>query len=141
MSDPIRVRLAPLVLAACGGGGSSSSQVKLTPSAYVMQAAKKSARATSEHVELKAATAVQGQPVVITGNGDFDNAKRAGSMTAHANLQGLDVQIDEVLDGTTIYMKSPLLQAAIPAGKTWLKVDLAKVAKAKELQVSDSQLG
>lgn len=126
---------APLLLAACGGG-SSVSQVKLTPSAYVLQSAQKSAQATSEHVDLKITTATQGQSVAVTGAGDFDNAKHEGAMTVHANLQGIDLQIDEVISGTEIYMKSPLLQAAIPKGKTWLKIDLAKVGKAQGIDFS-----
>jgi hypothetical protein len=127
---------APLLLAACGGGGSSSSQSSLTPSAYVLQSAKKSAKITSEHVAFTATTSVQGQSVVITADGDFDNAQHAGAMTVHANLQGVDVQLDEVLHGTTIYMKSPLLQSAIPAGKTWLKIDLEKLGKSRGFDFS-----
>jgi hypothetical protein len=127
---------APLLLAACGGGGKSSSEVKLAPVAYVKQAAQKSAQATSEHVELKVTATVQGSPFSMSGAGDFDNANRSGSMTVHANVQGLDVQIDEVLDGTTIYLKSPLFAAALPAGKTWLKLDLEKVGKAQGIDLS-----
>jgi hypothetical protein len=57
-------------------------------------------------------------------------------MTVHANVQGLDVEIDEVLDGTIVYMKSPLFAAALPAGKTWLKLDLAKVGKSQGIDLS-----
>lgn len=121
----------PLVLAACGGGGSSSSEVKLTPTAYVMQAAKKSAGATSEHVQLQATATVQGQKIVMNGDGDFDVAADVGAMTMHANIGGLDLQIDEVLSKTTIYMKSPFFTASLPAGKTWMKLDLQKVAQSQ----------
>jgi hypothetical protein len=127
---------APLLLAACGGGSSSSGQVQLAPVAYVKQAAKKSAQAPSEHVELKATATVQGNPLALSGAGDFDNANKSGSMTVHANVQGLDVQIDEVMDGTTIYMKSPLFAAALPAGKTWMKLDLEKVGKSQGVDLS-----
>jgi LppX_LprAFG lipoprotein len=129
--------LSPLVLAACGSGGSSSgSSPQLTPAAYVMKAAKKSSAAPSEHVKLQATAGVQGQQVDITGSGDFDNTTRQGSMTAHASLGGLDMQIDEVMDGTTIYMKSPLFAAALPSGKTWLKLDLQKFGAAKGIDFS-----
>jgi membrane-associated protease RseP (regulator of RpoE activity) len=121
---------APLALAACGSG-SKSSQVKLSAAAYVKQAAAKSAQATSEHVDLNGSAAVQGQQVVITGSGDFDNSTHQGSMTAHATVSGLDLQIDEVLDGTNLYMKSPLFAATLPAGKTWLKLDLQKLGQAR----------
>ena len=136
---PLAVLLAaaaPLLLVACGGGSSSSKQVQLTPVAYVKQAAKKSAAAPSEHLELKATATLQGNPFALTGSGDFDNTKKTGRMTVHANVQGLDMQIDEVLDGTTIYMKSPLFAAALPAGKTWMKLDLEKVGKSQGVDLS-----
>jgi LppX_LprAFG lipoprotein len=134
----IVLALAPLVLAACGSGGGSkgSSGPKLSPAAYVVKAAKKSSSAPSEHVKMQAATSVQGQEVDISGSGDFDNTSHQGSMTAHATVGGIDLQIDEILDGTTIYMKSPLFAAALPAGKTWLKLDLEKVGKTKGIDLS-----
>ena len=128
---------APLALTACGGGSSSSTKtVDLTPVASVKAAAQKSAQATSEHVDLNATATVQGSPFAITGSGDFDSAKKTGQMTAHANLQGIDMQIDEVLDGTALYLKSPLFSAALPAGKSWLKLDLEKVGKAQGVDLS-----
>lgn len=126
----------PLVLVACGGGSSSSKQVDLNPVAYVQQAAKQSAQAPSEHVDLSATATLQGNPFSLTGAGDFDSAKKSGQMTVHANVQGLDMQIDEVLDGTTIYLKSPLLSASLPAGKTWMKLDLQKAGKAEGVDLS-----
>jgi hypothetical protein len=125
----------PLALTACGSG-SKSSQVKLSPAAYVKQAAAKSAQATSEHVDLNGSAAFQGQQVVVTGSGDFDNSTHQGSMTAHATVGGIDLQIDEVLDGPTLYLKSPLFSATLPAGKTWVKLDLQKLGKASGVDFS-----
>jgi hypothetical protein len=127
---------APFLLAACGGGSSSSKQVQLSPLASVKHAATQSAQAPSEHVDLTANATLQGNPFALTGAGDFDNAAKRGWMSVHANLQGLDVQIDEVLDGTTIYVKSPLLSAALPAGKTWMKLDLEKAGKSRGVDFS-----
>jgi hypothetical protein len=130
--------LAPLVLAACGSGGGSgskSSGPSLSPAAYVTKAARKTSTAPSEHVKMQAVASVQGQEVDISGVGDFDNTSHRGSMTAHATLGGVDLQIDEILDGTTIYMKSPLFAATLPAGKTWLKLDLEKVGKTKGIDL------
>jgi hypothetical protein len=128
---------APLLLAACGGGSSGSRPVQsLTPVAYVKQAAHKSAQAPSEHVDLSATATLQGNPFSLKGAGDFDNVKKSGQMTVHANVQGIDMQIDEVLDGTTIYLKSPLFSAALPAGKDWMKLDLEKVGKAEGVDLS-----
>lgn len=133
----VAVAALPLLLAACGGGSSSGSQgTSLTPVAYVVQAAKKTSSATSEHADMKATASFQGQQVVVSGSGDFDNAKHVGSFQVHANLAGVDMAIDEVLDGTAIYLKSPLLTAGLPQGKTWMKIDLQKVGASKGLDFS-----
>jgi hypothetical protein len=66
--------------------------------------------------------------VTIDGTGDFDNAKKQGSMHADFSASGLSGTLDEVLNGTTIYLQSPLLTSNLPKGKTWLKLDLQKAA-------------
>jgi predicted small lipoprotein YifL len=57
----------PLVLAACGGGGGSglppSSTHAATPLAFVQASAKKTAAATSEHLDMVVSASVQGQKV------------------------------------------------------------------------------
>lgn len=129
----------PLLLAACGGGKHSSAgttTVQLAPTAYVKQAAAKTARAESEHAKLDGTVTLQGQTVMMTGEGDFDNAKHQGTMEVHAKVAGVDVQIDEVLDGTSIYLRSPLLAAAIPSGKTWMKLDLEKLGRSQGVDFS-----
>jgi uncharacterized protein YdeI (BOF family) len=129
----------PLLLAACGGGKQSSSgstTVQLAPTAYVKEAASKTAKAESEQAKLDGTVTLQGQTVELTGEGDFDNAQHQGTMQVHAKVAGVDVQIDEVLDGTSIYLRSPLLAAAIPNGKTWMKLDLEKLGKAQGVDFS-----
>jgi len=121
--------VAPALLAACGSGASSSSHVTLSPVASVKQSAKKTAQATSEHMALTASAAVSGQKIAMTGSGRFDNTKKQGDLTVHASVAGLDLPIEAVEDGTTIYLKSAIFQAALPAGKSWVKVDLQKTGK------------
>jgi hypothetical protein len=129
----VLVAAAPLLLAACGGGGGkSSSDVKLTPVAYVKQAAQKSAQATSERMVMTGnATTAQGK-VDLSARGVFDNEKSLGSMELRINAAGVEVPFDIVLDKTTIYMKSPLM-TDLPAGKTWAKIDGEKAAAAAGL--------
>lgn len=129
----------PLLLAACGGGHKSSSgttTVQLAPVAYVKKAAAKTAQAQSEHAKLTGSVTLQGQQITMTGEGDFANATHQGTMQLHAKVAGVDMQIDEVLDGTTIYLRSPLLAATIPAGKTWMKLDLEKLGQSKGVDLS-----
>lgn len=128
---------AALGLAACGGGSSSSSDAsKLTPIAYVKSSAVKTAKAKSEHMALQGSVTVQGQTVSLSGAGDFDNAARTGSMHLDFNVGGLAGSIDEVVEGTTIYMRSPLFADGLPKGKTWLKVDLQKAGASQGIDFS-----
>ena len=117
-----------LPLAACGGGKSSAPPTNMTPIAYVKSAATKTAQSPSEHVALKGSATLGTTLVTVDGTGDFDNAKKLGSMHADFSAGGLSGAIDEVLSGTTVYLQSPLLTSNLPKGKTWLKLDLTKVA-------------
>jgi LppX_LprAFG lipoprotein len=121
--------LMVLPLAACGGGNKSGGQPSnMTPVAYVKSSAAKTAQTPSEHVTLKGSLTVGTTLVTIDGTGDFNNAKKLGSMHADFSAAGLSGTLDEVLDGTTIYLQSPLLTSNLPKGKTWLKLDLQKAA-------------
>lgn len=121
--------LLVLPLASCGGGSKSSGQPSnMTPVAYVKSSAAKTAQTPSEHVALKGSLTVGGTLVTVDGTGDFDNAKQLGSMHADFSAGGLSGTLDEVLNGTTIYLQSPLLTSNLPKGKTWLKLDLQKAA-------------
>jgi len=129
--------LLVLPLAACGGGSKPSSQASnLTPVAYVKSAAAKTAQAPSEHSTVTANVTVSGQPVIVTGAGDFDNKSHQGFMHADFSVSGLSGTVDEVLDGTTIYMKSPLFSDGLPKGKTWLKLDLQKALASRGIDFS-----
>ena len=81
----------------------------MTPVAYVKSAATKTAQTTSEHVGLKGSVTVGATLVTIDGTGVYDNAKKLGSMHADFSAGGLSGTLDEVLNGTTIYLQSPLL--------------------------------
>jgi len=121
--------LLVLPLAACGGGSKSSGQPSnMTPVAYVKSSAAKTAQTPSEHVTLKGSLTVRGTLVTVDGTGDYDNAGKRGSMHADFSAGGLSGTLDEVLNGTTIYLQSPLLTSNLPQGKTWLKLDLRKAA-------------
>jgi hypothetical protein len=128
--------LLVLPLAACGGSKSSAPPSNLTPVAYVKSAAAKTAQTPSEHVTLKGSATVGATLVTIDATGDFDNAKKLGSMHADFSASGLSGTIDEVLNGTTIYLKSPLLTSNLPKGKNWLKLDLQKAGKARGIDLS-----
>jgi hypothetical protein len=123
-------RLALLVLvlplAACGGGSKAPSS-SASPLDAVKAAAQKTYAAGSEALALTANVQVSGQAAALAGTGSFETKSARGSM--HLNLKAgpIATTVDEVLAGTAVYLKSPLLVSGLPGGKTWVKLDLAKV--------------
>jgi hypothetical protein len=127
--------LAAVAVLAAGCGGAKTAAPETNPAASVKQAAAKTEQANSQHVKLRASITVQGRTVAMKGDGDFDTAARTGEMTVDANIAGLSMEIDQVMKGTDIYMRSPLFAAALPKGKTWLKIDLQTFGESQGLDV------
>ncbi len=131
MGRRLSVGLALLVLpvgaAACGGSGKGSTTGGggTDAASAVLGAVAKTAKASGEHAVMTATVTAGAQSVKLSGSGDFDSAKHRGKLHASLALGGVETGIDEVLSGSTIYVSSPLFSAVLPAGKTWLKVDLA----------------
>jgi hypothetical protein len=117
-----------LALTACG------SSVSLTP---VAKAADSTLKQQSEHVALTGSVTVAGKTLTVSGDGDFQSNPNLGAMTLKMSGGGLDTTMEEVIDGTTIYMRSPLFSKGLPAGKTWVSLDLEK--QGKQLGIDFSQ--
>jgi len=129
----------PLAAAACGGSKSGSTSTAAQPDdplAAVKGAARKTTQSGSEHVKLSGRVLATGQTITFTGGGDFDTKTRLGSMSVDLSAGGINSAIDEVSHGTVVYVKSDLLAAMLPAGKKWVKLDLAKTAKAAGVDIS-----
>jgi hypothetical protein len=132
----------PLALAACGGGGAKHAArtagraPKIDPVSYVRRAAHKTAAAPSEHMTMTGKVGASGVDVSLRGAGDFSNTQHAGTLRATFAAAGMNGKIDEVMDGTTVYMSSPLFASSLPAGKKWVKVDLQKLGKSQGLDFS-----
>jgi hypothetical protein len=110
---------ASLALTACGS-------VSLDP---VARAADKTVNQGSGHVTLTASIGSGAEVVQLSGDGDFQTKPALGAMTMTVRGSGIDSTMDEVLSGSTIYMRSPLFASALPAGKSWLSVDLQRFGK------------
>jgi hypothetical protein len=128
--------VAPLVLAACGG--SSKSVVVIDPVAYVKHAAMKTADLKSEHMAMTGNISAAGQTISLTGNGDYTNTPLKGSFAISMSAIGQNLSMNEVVDGTTFYVSSPMFSSRLPAGKTWVKADLSQLGKSTGL--NDSSL-
>jgi hypothetical protein len=133
----IALLVLPLTVAACGGGSKESANAKkLSPSAYVAFAGKKTAKTASEHLELDGSTTAAGQAVTLKGAGDFDNSARIGTFHMDVNAAGLTTTIDELVSEFRVYVKSPLLTGSLPAGKTWILLDLRRALAARGIDTS-----
>jgi hypothetical protein len=108
-----------LPLTACGG-------VSLNA---VAKAADKATAAGSEHATITGTVGVAGQTVRMSGSGDFQTDPRLGSMHLSMNASGRQIEMDEVLQGWTVYMKSSIFSAQLPSGKSWVSLDLEKAGK------------
>jgi hypothetical protein len=117
--------LAVLPLAACGGGSKKASSS--SPTDAVTAAAAKTFAAGSESLSLSANVEAAGQAVVLGGTGAFETKGARGSMSLHVKAGPIATTVEEVLAGNAVYLKSPLLASGLPAGKTWLKLDLSKI--------------
>jgi hypothetical protein len=128
--------VVPLVAAACGGSKKGASTLSADPATAVKDAAAKTAQAGSEHLAIVARVAARGQVVTFKGTGDFDTKRHLGSMAGDFSAGGLNGSLEEISSGTAAYVKSDLLSALVPGGKTWVKLDLAKTAKAQGVSIT-----
>lgn len=127
--------LVPLVAAACGGS-KSSAPTSSVPTAAVKGAAVKTAAAGSEKLGLVASIVGGGRTVELKGTGGFDTKAHLGSLHATLAAGSISGALDEVSQGTTLYVKSDLLGAMLPAGKLWIKLNLAQLAKSQGVDIS-----
>lgn len=116
------VALAALALlaAGCGGGGGSASP------ADIAQAAKKTSSAGSFEAEF----GISGEGLSGRGSGVFDNGDNpAGQLSMTVKAGGQEIPVDTVVAGDVFYMRSPAFARTIGRDKQWIKLDLAKLAK------------
>jgi hypothetical protein len=122
----MRIAIASLALAAavagCGSADVEREAVNPLARAVSSTQAESSARMTFQSV-----SEIQGQTIKGTGSGLVQFKPPKVQLNFKTSVAGQTIAIDEVLDGTTLYMKLPKEAGAnIPGGKTWLKLDLDK---------------
>jgi hypothetical protein len=125
------------MLAACGDDDAQSpgTQVaSLTPQRLALVADRTTATG-GVRMSLQQTMTVAGQgSIPVSAEGRFDTKSQRGEMTMSMNTSSLGgggeaVQQRMIFDGLTFYMRSPLFEQLLPAGKRWLKFDLAAVGK------------
>jgi LppX_LprAFG lipoprotein len=116
-----------LALAACGGGGGSSGGLSLDP---VARAADRTSKAGSVRFTLTIAGGTSsGKYISATAQGVADNADGSTRMAMAFTEAGKTVHARAVVLGNDFYMNAAFLRSKLPSGKSWVKVDMKKLAK------------
>jgi hypothetical protein len=98
-------------------------------SSPIVAAAKQTAAASSTTLTMQVSTSVSGAPVVtLTGSGvqrgtDVKMTMRVRTPNGNATLDAILLQ---EAGSYVMYMRSPLLSAQLPKGKSWIRIDLTK---------------
>jgi hypothetical protein len=116
-----------LVAAGCGGGGKSSDSVGGEPAGNpIARAAASTTRAGSVKVDFE----ISGKGIKGGGRGAFATGTAgSGRLAMTVESGGQSTAIDTVIDRTVLYIRSAVFQQALPAGKEWVRLDLAQFAK------------
>jgi hypothetical protein len=120
------------LLAGCGGGSSHTATV--SPSAIKL-AAFHSSKVAGFKISIDGKVSAAGQNVSLSGTGAFDTASKRMQMSVNA----AGVSVEELLDGTTLYIKIPGGEQAF--GTPWGKVDLGAISSAAASSLGGGSTG
>jgi hypothetical protein len=105
----------------------------------VLAAAKRSSTAKSTKLQLHMTANVPGTPRVML-NGTGATSGRSVTLHVQTSSAGQRLPMDAIglveSGGFVMYMRSPVFQAQLPAGKTWVRIDLQKQGASMGLDFS-----
>lgn len=134
-----------LVAAGCGGTGPERTLLSLASSA------ERTSGTGTYRTEMRISMTMPGveKPLELTATGSVDTAGRRQALTMDmSQLMGAlggatgatpaasDLRVEMVVDGLTMYMRTPLLSGQLPKGKQWVSVDVARMAAASGADLS-----
>jgi hypothetical protein len=128
--------IAALVAAGCGSSSSNSNRPQTVS---LSNAADVSSSAPGYRTDLTLHETIPNLGTInATANGSFSPASRLGALTMNMSLPSAaatgPLQVQMVLDKTTLYMKlPPRVSSEIPGGKPWLYINLEQAAQAAGL--------
>jgi hypothetical protein len=136
-------RLLPVLLAcallpvAAGCGTEDSVKNAVDP---VAQAATKTADAGTVQLSMTGKVSAAGTEVPIDARGAFDLKNKRGHLNLTTTVPGKgSVQIEELLDGLVLYMRSDAITSSLPSGKHWIKIDLQALGKQQGIDIGQLQ--
>jgi hypothetical protein len=105
----------------------------------VAQAAKATTRVSGARSTIAGAMVVAGHRIVISGTGFMDLRGQRGVFDFQVRVRGRSIAARELLVHRTIYMTASFLRGKLPHGKTWMKIDIARAAKAQGVDLAALQ--
>ncbi|HSD79892.1 MAG TPA: hypothetical protein VLB47_04495 [Solirubrobacteraceae bacterium] len=141
MRRPLAATAAVLALAAvpvagCGSSGDGTKAAPARPEQPVVRAAAATKHAGSAKVSFRGSVEAAGRRIPITGGGAVDLKASRARLTVGTRLPGAGtLSVDQLVDGQTLYVRTPALFSFLPGGKEWLKIDLARAARAKGIDL------
>jgi hypothetical protein len=127
----MRIAIAFLSLAValvgCGSSGSDDPEREaVNPLARAVSATQ---AASTARMTFTTEGEVSGQSIKGNGSGIVQFKPPKAQLNLKMSAAGQEISIDEVMDGTTMYMKLPKeAMAGVPGGKSWIKLDLDKAS-------------
>ena len=152
------------VVAGCGGGGTTTASGEPISFEQLSQAAAASADATTGRFTFSLEMTMPGtsKPFAFSGDGAFDTLSNRAAFSLDfssfaellggmfSGLGGTSAnapdfgdpdawQIEAVQDGEVMYMRFPAMASELPAGKSWVRMDLGEAAKGAGFDFSELQ--
>jgi hypothetical protein len=122
----VSVAVSSVLLAACAKG---SAPAPVNPKDAVLDSMAAVYEAGTLHEDLKMSVSAAGESLSISGEADIDNEHERVDMTMDLGMLGGEMEI--VIDGGVMYMRSPMFQ---DAGTEWVSMDPSKMDPAAAAQ-------
>jgi hypothetical protein len=139
------VAIATAGLAACGESSDDRAAIPVLSAHALANVADTTTAKGTMRMTMRQTISLGGEgSLPMSGEGVFDTKNNRGEMTMTMDLSSLDgagalggaaSKQHVIIDGSTMYMSSPLFASGLPGGKQWLKIDLAKFGKQAGLDV------
>jgi hypothetical protein len=139
---PLALATGAFAISGCGGAAAT-----LDPIARAAEVTSKQGGAKFTLTVQLSSSLLPGGAIAVNAKGSIDQRQRSGEMTMDlSGIPGLSAlagggttAVQMIFKFPVIYMHMPFLAGKLPDGKTWMKLDIAKAAKAAGIDTS--QLG
>jgi hypothetical protein len=85
---------------------------------------------------MKGVVTTEGKPVPLSVRGTVDRKGQRGEYTSSTTFGTASLKVKQIIDKQLLYLNSPVFAGRLPGGKSWMKIDLAQVAKTPGLDLN-----